>query len=146
MIRPAGPPGGEGGLAGVGLHPEARAELREAAARYDERVPGLGIAFLDAVERAMRVAAEAPQLGAPLAAGLRRLLVQRFPFAVIDRQGADGVEVVAVAHVRRRPGCWSEGTTETEALANIQDAIAEYLAARDALLRGAEVHAVEVVP
>jgi len=26
------------------------------------------------------------------------------------------------------PGCWSEGDTEAEALANIQDAIREYLA------------------
>ena len=33
------------------------------------------------------------------------------------------------------PGCWSQGTTETEALENIQDAIKEYLAARDELLK-----------
>ena len=26
------------------------------------------------------------------------------------------------------PGCWSQGETEQEALANIQDAISEYLA------------------
>jgi len=42
------------------------------------------------------------------------------------------------------PGCWSQGATEKEALKNIQDAIREYLAARDELLRGAVVREVEV--
>jgi len=32
------------------------------------------------------------------------------------------------------PGCWSQGATEEEALANIEDAIKEYLAAREELL------------
>lgn len=34
------------------------------------------------------------------------------------------------------PGCWSQGVTEVEALANIQDAIHECLATREELLRG----------
>ena len=42
------------------------------------------------------------------------------------------------------PGCWSQGETEAEALANIQDAIQVYLAARDELLQDAEVREVEV--
>lgn len=42
------------------------------------------------------------------------------------------------------PGCWSQGATEDEALENIQDAIKEYLAARDDLLKGATVREVEI--
>ena len=42
------------------------------------------------------------------------------------------------------PGCWSQGATEQEALENIQDAIREYLAARDDLLRGTTVREVDV--
>lgn len=42
------------------------------------------------------------------------------------------------------PGCWSQGATEQEALANIKDAIREYLAAREELLKGAVVREVEV--
>ena len=42
------------------------------------------------------------------------------------------------------PGCWSQGATEAEALANIRDAIVDYLAVRDELLGGAEVREVEV--
>jgi predicted RNase H-like HicB family nuclease len=46
------------------------------------------------------------------------------------------------------PGCWSQGTTEAEALENIQDAIREYLAAVDDILQATpdvEVREVEVV-
>jgi len=42
------------------------------------------------------------------------------------------------------PGCWSQGVTEEEALINIQDAIQEYLKAREELLRGTLVREVEV--
>jgi predicted RNase H-like HicB family nuclease len=42
------------------------------------------------------------------------------------------------------PGCWSQGETEVEALANIQDAIREYLEARDELLRESEVREVDI--
>ena len=43
------------------------------------------------------------------------------------------------------PGCWSQGESEEEALTNIQDAITEYLAARESLLEGAEIREVDVV-
>ena len=42
------------------------------------------------------------------------------------------------------PGCWSQGGTEAEALANIEAAIQEYLSVVDELLEGAEVREVEI--
>jgi len=42
------------------------------------------------------------------------------------------------------PGCWSQGETEEEALENIQEAIREYLAALDELVKGQDVREVEV--
>jgi predicted RNase H-like HicB family nuclease len=42
------------------------------------------------------------------------------------------------------PGCWSQGKTEEEAVANIQDAIREYLAAVDDLVKNENVREVEV--
>lgn len=42
------------------------------------------------------------------------------------------------------PGCWSQGTTEPEALENIKDAIREYLAVVDEQLRGEDVREVDV--
>jgi predicted RNase H-like HicB family nuclease len=42
------------------------------------------------------------------------------------------------------PGCWSQGETEEEALENIQDAIKEYLATVDELVKGEDVREIEV--
>jgi len=42
------------------------------------------------------------------------------------------------------PGCWSEGETEEEALANIQDAIREYLAALEERLQDVEIREIEM--
>jgi len=42
------------------------------------------------------------------------------------------------------PGCWSQGQSEDEALANIQDAIQEYLAVVDEQVRGLQTRDVEV--
>jgi predicted RNase H-like HicB family nuclease len=42
------------------------------------------------------------------------------------------------------PGCWSQGTTREEALANIADAIREYLDAEIEQPTGADVQEVEV--
>ena len=42
------------------------------------------------------------------------------------------------------PGCWSQGTTEPEALENIRDAIRDYLAVVEEQLKGEEVREVEI--
>ena len=42
------------------------------------------------------------------------------------------------------PGCWSQGSTEAEALANIEIAIREYLSVVDDLLEHAEVREIEL--
>ena len=43
------------------------------------------------------------------------------------------------------PGCWSQGKTEEEALANIKSAIVDYLAALDEMNRRKQTRYVEVI-
>ena len=42
------------------------------------------------------------------------------------------------------PGCWSQGETEQEALANIEDAIREYIEVASTLVEGSEVREIEI--
>jgi predicted RNase H-like HicB family nuclease len=42
------------------------------------------------------------------------------------------------------PGCWSQGATREEALANIADAVREYLEAEVKEPEGAEIREIEV--
>lgn len=52
-------------------------------------------------------------------------------FKIVLHRTEEGISVSVPA----LPGCWSEGDTEAEAMANIQDAIQEYLAALEDRLR-----------
>ncbi|MBX7133290.1 MAG: type II toxin-antitoxin system HicB family antitoxin [Fimbriimonadaceae bacterium] len=64
-------------------------------------------------------------------------------FKVVTKQTDEGVSV----WVPGLPGCWSEGATEAEALANIEEAIADYLAVAEQISSrelGAKSHTVRV--
>ena len=61
-------------------------------------------------------------------------------YKIVMHRTDEGISVSVPA----LPGCWSEGDTEEEALANIQDAIRDYLAALEDRFRDAEVREIEV--
>ena len=62
-------------------------------------------------------------------------------YKVVLRQSEEGFSVCCPG----LPGCWSQGNTEEEALANIREAIREYLEARDAAVKDEQTREVEVV-
>ena len=90
---------------------EAREELRAAARWYEAQHLGLGEEFLSAIDEAVgRVrllgAHGGPAPGVPAELGVQRVLVKRFPYAVVFLEVPRAIRVIAVMHQRRRPGYW----------------------------------------
>lgn len=90
---------------------EARAEVLEAARWYENQRRGLRAEFLASLDGAMvRMA----RIGAALAimpisdpaAPIRRIPLQRFPYALVFIELPTRFRVLAVAHDRRKPGYW----------------------------------------
>jgi predicted RNase H-like HicB family nuclease len=61
-------------------------------------------------------------------------------YKVVLKKSKEGVS----ACVPGLPGCWSQGATEEEALANIQEAIKEYQAVVNDQLRDADIREIEI--
>ena len=92
----------------------ATAELESAIAWYDEQRGGLGSDLFDAVSETLDRIEENPALGPFTRPGrhLRRLLVDGFPYQVVYLPRAGETVIVAVAHLRRRPGYWQNRALE----------------------------------
>jgi len=86
----------------------ASAELTEAVRWYESKGRGLGAELLDEVARTLERLALNPEAGNPLSDDqkTRRLLVPRFPYQIVYRIRPHEIVVVAVAHLKRRPGYW----------------------------------------
>jgi len=97
----------------VRFHPGAAADLTSAGDWYEQQLPGLGTDLAGEVARALDAITERPMTwplwsGIGEAAGVRRFLLARFPFAVGYIVEDAELVVIAVAHLRRRPGYWLE--------------------------------------
>ncbi|HEY2773746.1 MAG TPA: type II toxin-antitoxin system RelE/ParE family toxin [Candidatus Binatia bacterium] len=90
----------------VEFHPEASAEFLAAATYYESQAHDLGHDFITLVERAVARLQEFPDIGRPFGQRLRRIVVPRFPYGLVYRAEPDRIHVVAVMHLRRRPGYW----------------------------------------
>lgn len=90
----------------VRFHPLAELELREASEHYAQAAPGLQEAFLGEVERCYRVLVEYPEMGVRTGGSVRKLALDRFPYALFYRVLDDCIRILAVGHQRRRPLYW----------------------------------------
>ena len=88
------------------FHPEARTELIESIRYYESQQPGLGRRFLEAIMEALRRIQAHPGRYRVVFVIWRQCRIPRFPFGIIYRVADRRIEVIAVMHLRRKPGYW----------------------------------------
>jgi plasmid stabilization system protein ParE len=92
----------------VRIHPLAAEEADVARLWYFERNPQVSQVFVSALAAAVESIAASPRRWPRVHGKYRRYLLRRFPFSIVYLERADSIDVIAVAHHRRRPGYWQE--------------------------------------
>ena len=92
--------------------PEARLEVLAAVSYYyecDGEENSLASDFHRELQKAEHDILDLPDFWGSVGKGFRHKLMKRFPFGVIYHQlDKQTIEVVAVAHQKRRPNYWTE--------------------------------------
>jgi hypothetical protein len=93
----------------VNFHPEARREYLDALAWYRQHSRTVARAFQEEVHLGMKRIMEAPSQWPIFNSQVRWVRLNRFPdllyFETLD---SDHVQLLAVAHAKRRPGYWRD--------------------------------------
>ena len=90
----------------VVFHPDAVEEAQAARQWYLVRSQSAADSFLAELDLGIEAISQAPERWTLFKYGTRRYLFHRFPFQLIYRVVDKRIQVVAVAHGRRRPGYW----------------------------------------
>ena len=81
-------------------------EVEEASDYYEQQRAGLGHEFFLAYEEAVKQILAFPGAWSKVEANCRRRRFKKFPYGVVYRVHEDSIYVVAVMHLRRKPGYW----------------------------------------
>jgi len=90
------------------FHPEAKRDFQDAIGWYRDRNRSVAAEFRATVSGLIRDIVRDPQRWPKYLYGTRRLVLHRFPFSIVYLDKADVVDIVAVAHGKRRPGYWKK--------------------------------------
>ena len=85
------------------IRAEASGHIAEAFSWYEAQRAGLGWSFGDKLDEAFRLVLDYPEAGPEVYRGLRRVLVDHFPYAIYYSLPTNAVAIRAVLHTRRRP-------------------------------------------
>lgn len=90
----------------VRFHPAAAQEAESTYDWYAARNAAAAHGFRDELRRAIDMVAANPRTWPRYGGRARRYVFPRYPFSLVYILRGDDVEIVAVAHGRRRPGYW----------------------------------------
>ncbi len=90
------------------IRPEAVEEFVDAVRYYNGERPGLGYEFASEVRNAFMRVKKYPDSWQAISANIRRCLVNRFPYAVLYNRDGEHLLVVAIMHLKRKPGYWGK--------------------------------------
>ena len=88
------------------FHPEAAEEAAAARVWYEERSTRAAESFAAELKRGFDLLQEAPVRWPADGTGIRTMRLRKFPYAIVYALGIEQVNVLAVAHLHRRPGYW----------------------------------------
>ena len=88
------------------LHVDAREEILEALTWYGERSRLAARAFVQELNSTVILADRSPETWPHSHGDTRHIVFPRFPFKLVFRMRGETLEIVAVAHQRRRPSYW----------------------------------------
>jgi toxin ParE1/3/4 len=83
-------------------------ELKEAARYYESKVDGLGFAFLDEVERVVKLIRDNPESAPRIYKVVRRKILRGFPYSIMYSIVDDLIRILAIANQKRRPFYWRD--------------------------------------
>jgi plasmid stabilization system protein ParE len=95
-------------------HEAAEQELLHAVGYLEMRAKGLGRRLLADVRKAEDRMTRFPESAPEIVPGIRRLLLQKFPYSLFYTIENGDLLILAVAHQRRRPGYWVSRLSPTE--------------------------------
>lgn len=92
----------------VDYHPDAAAEMIQAAKHFESRSKGLGFRFLGEVDAAIARILDAPDRWPQLEGSYRKYSIRVFPYFIAYQITSVGVRVLAVYHHSRDPNAWMD--------------------------------------
>jgi len=90
----------------IEFHSAAVEEARAARRWYEERSRSAARRFIAELDRAILRIQEAPDQWPRFSGSVRQFILHRFPYCVIYRRERSTIQVIAIAHARRRPAYW----------------------------------------